>query len=494
MTAPRRRIAAVVVLAAALPAPAAAMQHAFLVQNSGWMEPFYADPASPFKALVAAVAQAAVEPQDTVYTLAFSQSSAGNESPRLLSKAQGAGEVARHLGALQVARKGAGPALADTDFQEAITKTITGPLGAAPGVLWIFTNNRNSPGNDPRTAERNRDFYRLLHLEPSITRTLAFPLSMPVQGRLYSARGLMVYALAYGQSASQALENILAKGALSRVLTQAPARLKPLDQEAVRIVPEAVANARQLRASLGSDQRTIVLDAQSGDLRPEVVLRASLQNLFYPYAIREAEVQARLDAAGQQLPVQVSPARVQALQPGARQPVEVRLALPMAQVPSAWSTQALAAMGKQVLLPMTVEIGLSGQRLEVAPAFAGQMAALFPGDPLPEVFTPPESARASRARVPLLLRVQYPLAPVLALLGGVLALVAGGAGLAVAASRSRRYELDVDGLRRAVVLKRFGRLAVRDPEGQVVGEVRRGWGRPRVVSTAQGHTLAFTGR
>lgn len=309
MTAPRRRIAAIVVLAAALPAPAAAMQHAFLVQNSGWMEPFYADPASPFKALVAAVAQAAVEPQDTVYTLAFSQSSAGNESPRLLSKALGAGEVARQLRELQVARKGAGPALADTDFQEAITKTITGPFGAAPGVLWIFTNNRNSPGNDPRTAERNRDFYRLLHLEPSITRTLAFPLRMPVQGRLYSARGLMVYALAYGQSASQALERILAQGALSRVLTQAPARLKPLDQEAVRIVPEAVVNARQLRASLGSDQRTIVLDAQSGDLRPEVVLQASLQNLFYPYAIREAEVQARLDAAGQQLPVQVSPAR-----------------------------------------------------------------------------------------------------------------------------------------------------------------------------------------
>lgn len=494
MTAPRYQVAAIVVLAAALAAPAAAMQHAFLVQNSGWMEPFYADPASPFKALVAAVAQAAVEPQDTVYTLAFSQSSAGNESPRLLSRAQGAGEVARHLGALQVARKGAGAALADTDFQEAITKTITGPFGAAPGVLWIFTNNRNSPGNDPRTAERNRDFYRLLHLEPSITRTLAFPLGMPVQGRLYSARGLMVYALAYGQSASQALEDTLAKGALSRVLTQAPARLKPLDQEAVRIVPEAVVNARQLRASLGSDQRTIVLDAQSGDLRPEVVLQASLQNLFYPYAIREAEVQARLDAAGQQLPVQVSPARVQALQPGARQPVEVRLALPMAQVPSAWSAQALAAMGKQVLLPMTVEIGLAGQRLGVSPAFAEQMAALFPGDPLPEVFTPPESARTSRARVPLLLRVQYPLAPVLALLGGVLVVVAGGAGAAVAASRSRRYELEVDGLRRAVVLKRFSRQALRDSEGQVVGEVRRGWGRPRVVSTAQGHTLAFTGR
>lgn len=395
---------------ALLPTHAATpLQHAFLVQNSGWMEPFYADPSSPFKALVAAVAQAAAGPQDTVHTLAFNQSSAGHASPKLLSSAQGAGDVARQLAPLQVARKGQGPALADTDFQEAVAKTITGPFGTRPGILWIFTNNRNSPGNDPRTAERNREFYRLLHLEPSITRTLAFPLRMPVQGRLYSARGLMVYALAYGEPAAQALERIQAQGALSKVLTQPPARLKPLDQEAVRILPTAVSNASQLRVALGADQRTIVLDAQSGHLQPELVLQASLQNLFYPYVIREAAVQASLSGAGQQaLPVQVSPARVHDLQPGARQPVQVRLALPMARVPSAWSPQALAAMGKQVLLPMTVDLSLANQRLALSDAFRAQMAELFPGDPLPETFTPPDAVRASQARVPLLLRVQYP--------------------------------------------------------------------------------------
>jgi hypothetical protein len=490
----RRLLAAAAVLAAVLPTRAAAMQHAFLVQNSGWMEPFSAAPASPFKALVAAVAQAAAAPQDTVHVLAFNQSSAGHASPQLLSSGQGAGELARQLAPLQVARKGAGAALADTDFQEAVSKTITGPFGARPGILWIFTNNRNSPGNDPDTARRNREFYRLLHLEPSITRTLAFALRMPVQGRLYSARGLMVYALAYGESAAQALERLQAQGVLAKVLTQAPARLKPLDQEAVRIVPEAVANASQLRVSLGADQRTIVLDAQAGQLQPALELRASLQNLFYPYVIREAEVQAALTGAGQRLPVQVSPARVRELQPGARQPVLVRLALPMAQVPSAWSAQALAAMGKQVLLPMTVEIGLAGQRLAVSDAFVAQMADLFPGDPLPQAFTPPDNVRASQARVPLLLRVQYPLAPVLALMAGVLARVGAVVALAWGASRSRRYALLVDGLERPLVLKRFSRLPVRNPQGEIVGEVGRGWGRPRVITTAEGHTLAFSGR
>ena len=42
-----------------------------------------------------------------------------------------------------------------------------------PGIIWIFTNNKNSPGNSPETAKRNREFYQLLHEEPSIVRASA---------------------------------------------------------------------------------------------------------------------------------------------------------------------------------------------------------------------------------------------------------------------------------------------------------------------------------
>ena len=237
---------------AALPAGAASIQQAFLVQNSGWMEPFYIDPASKLKALVAAVTGAATSADDPVFTLAFNQSKGANVSSALIASSQGAAEMSRQLAALTVARKGPGAALADTDFKEAISKTISGPFKAAPGIIWIFTNNKNSPGNDAQTAERNRDFYRLLHLEPSITKTLVFPLKMPVQGKQYAAKGLMVYALAYGKPAALALDRIMAEGRLTRVLTDVPARLKPVDQDPVRIVPEAVKNAPNVRVSLGA--------------------------------------------------------------------------------------------------------------------------------------------------------------------------------------------------------------------------------------------------
>lgn len=488
--------AAVVVCAclAALPAVAASIQQAFLVQNSGWMEPFYTDPASKLKALVSAVADAATSADDPVFTLAFSQSKGANVSPVLLASGRGAAEMDRHLAALAVARKGPGPALADTDFKEAISKTITGPFKAAPGIIWIFTNNKNSPDNDAQTAERNRDFYRLLHLEPSITKILVFPLKMPVQGKHYAARGLVVYALAYGKTAAEALDRIMTEGRLTRVLTHAPARLKPLDQDAVRIVPESVKNAPNVRTSLGTDQRTLVLDVEAAGLVPTVTLQAKLENLFYPYVIQRAVVEATLLGGAERTPVRVEPAVVQGLQPGAKQPVEVSFALPMSKVPSAWSAQALAAMGKQLLLPMMVEMGLTGQQLALSDSFAAEMRELFPGDPISEVFTPPDSVRASQVRVPLLVRIQYPLTPVLALMSAVLLLVGGLAALGLAARSSKRYELMVDGNKRSVVLKPFTGLAIKDGEGRPVGEIKRGLGRPQVLRVVEGHSLSLTGR
>jgi len=488
-------LAAVAALCAGAAARAADVQHAFLVQNSGWMEPFYADPASQLKPLVGAVAQAASRPSEKVFTLAFSQSNGKNQSPLLLGENQGgagagAGVNAR-LAPLGLARKGEGAALADTDFQEAVTRTITGPFQSRPGIVWIFTNNKNSPNNDQQTAERNRDFYRLLHLEPSIRKTVVFPLKMPVRGKLYQARGLMVYALAYGQPAADALDRILAEGRLKQVLTRAPARLKPVDADAVRIVPRAVGNSGAVKTSLGADGRTVVLDVDAGALVPRITLDASLQNLFYPYVIEHAEVNAALSAAGRRTALEVSPATVAGLQPAASQAVQVRFDLPVEQIPSAWSPQALAAMGKQVLLPMRAEVSLGGQRLALADSFADELRELFPGDPISEVFTPPATVRGSTAQVPLLVRVQYPLLPVFVIIGAVLALLGGLLALGLVSRRSTRYPVKVDGVARQVLLKPFQQLALLDADGNPAGIVKRGLGRPAVLKVEDGHTIAL---
>lgn len=477
-------------LSALVSVDAVAVQQAFLVQNSGWMEPFYSDPGSQLKPLVAAVAQVAASPGDHVFTVAFSQNTGENVSPKLIGEAQGGGGVAGHLAALGVARKGAGPTLADTDFREAVTKTISGPFKSNPGILWIFTNNKNSPGNDPATADRNRDFYQLLHLDQSIAKTLVYPLKMPVHGKIYSARGIMVYALAYGKPASDALDQILSEGRLSKVLNDLPARLKPVDQDSVRIVPKAVTNAPNIFPSMGADSRTLVFDVDAADIVPRVVLQASLQNQFYPYVISTATVGASLNAAGEMAPVEVIPATVRNLQPGAHHQVEVHFTLPMAQIPSAWSMQAMSAMGKQVSVPMTVRLNLAGQKLMLTENYSSKLKELFPGDPISEVFMPPASISASEVLVPMLVRIQYPMLPLVTMLGGLLAAVLGLVSLGMLSVQKKRYNLVVDGVPRHVMLKPFGMHAVKTGDGQLVGEVRRGFGKPRVVNVVPGHTLA----
>jgi len=476
----------------ACPAFAGAMQHAFLVQNSGWMEPFYADSASQLKPLVAAVANAVTDGSDEVVIQAFNQRTPTNPSPVTLYQGRGAGNAQAALAPLGVALKAPGGAMADTDFKEAVISTITGPFKAQPGIVWIFTNNRNSPNNDAQTTERNREFYRLVHLEPSIARTLAFPLRMPVQGKHYRATGLMVYALAYGEPAAQHLQALVEQGRLARVFTAAPARLKPLDQDGLRVVPREVRNSADVQASLAADGRTLVFDIEAAALAPRIGLRAGFENLFFPYEIVNAEVRADMVAAGgARLPLQVAPARLSGLAPGAATEVELQLPVPVAQVPSPWSAAAISAMGKRVLVPAMVEVSLAGQQLRISEGFRQSLSELFPGDPLSEVFLPPEGLKASTAHIPVLLRIQYPLLPVVVVVGGLLALVLGLAALALLAGRSARYDVTVDGFKRTVALKAFGSLELRDPEGNRAGSIKRGLGAPSVVEVAEGHSITI---
>ena len=84
----------------------ASVQQAYLVQNSGWMEPFYTDPQSQFKPLVAAVANATSHADDTVFLLAFNQSNGANVSPQLVYEGTGVASFDKALNSINLARKG----------------------------------------------------------------------------------------------------------------------------------------------------------------------------------------------------------------------------------------------------------------------------------------------------------------------------------------------------------------------------------------------------
>jgi hypothetical protein len=470
-------------------APAQAIPQVVLVQNSGWMEPFYSDPASQFKPLVAALAGSVAQPGDALVLAAFNQSRPGAPSPRgLLSEKVDPKTVQAHvqaaLAGLQTARKpnGAGvskTALADTDLGEAVDAAVTQVLGGKPGLVWLVTNNRNSPNNDQATAARNREFYALIHRGPAIEKALAWPLRMAVEGPHYRANGLMIYVFAVGREGARELDRLLAAGRVQRVITEPPARLKPLDRDTVRLVPRKVENAPGVDFSMDANgllRADVAPDARS----PSAGILWHLENTIYPYTIAGATLSARSVLGGENRPIALAQAGVGRLAPGQALPLASTMQLPVAQLPGKWSLEALQSAGSAYVLPGRIELQLQGQRLELSQAFRARMAALFPGDPLPEIFTPPSEIQASTATLPIEVRVHYGAGPLVALIGGVLALLAAGAGAAYAYARPRRVVVTVEDELRTVHTRAGATQPIYDKAGQQVA---------RLKTTLFGHQL-----
>ncbi|MBQ5947692.1 hypothetical protein [Massilia sp. ST3] len=461
---------------AGAPAFAWAIPQVFLVQNSGWMEPFYSDPQSSFKPLVGALAGSVVQAGDAVVLAAFNQSLPGAPSPRALlsfkaGKETVQGRVTQALRALDTARKPGSAALADTDLGEAVQAAIGQALGGKPGIVWLFTNNRNSPNNDQATAQRNREFYQLIHGGAAITRALAFPLRMPVKGEHYSANGLMVYAFAVGNEGSRALDALLAAGRVQRVITEPPARLKPLDRDTVRLAPRKVENAAGVRfatAANGVLRADVAPDAR----QPTARIEWNLENTMYPYTISSATLSARSVLGGEDRPITLASSRVSALAPGKPAPLGSTMTLPVAQLPDKWSWEALKSAGSAYVLPGTIQLHLANQKLELSQAFRQRMAALFPGDPLPDIFIPPARVQASTAVLPVEVRVHYGMGPLLALGGAALALLAAAGAAAYAYARPKIAHVTVEDELRTMRARPGTTQPIYDKAGRQVAQLK----------------------
>jgi hypothetical protein len=481
---------------AATPGVAAPASQVFLVQNSGWMEPFFSDPASPYKALVTEVVLAATREDDAMVLASFNQSLPGAPSPRALlatrveAKTQRE-RIAAALAPLTAAHKPGSAALADTDLNEALASAIGQALQRKPGLVWLFTNNRNSPNNDQATARRNREFYQLIHGGGAITRTLAFPLRMPVKGKLYSAGGLMVYVFAIGAEGARQLDEVLASGRIQKVLTEPAARLKPLDRDTVRLVPGKVADAQGVRFSMRAGG-VLLADVDAGTSAPTAHISWQLENRMYPYTIVNARVSARSVLAGEERAIVLNKPSaagtgkgsaetlVSGLAPGKSIPLQSSMVLPVAKLPGKWSLEAIGSAGSAYILPGRVEVRLSEQQLALSPGFRQRMATLFPGDPLPDIFTPPAEVQGSLAVLPVEVRVHFGLGPLLALVGSLLALLLAGGALLLAFTRPRKVVLTVEGETRTLSTRVGGQYPVHDRAGNVVAQLK---------TTLSGHKL-----
>lgn len=453
------------------------VSHVFLVQNSGWMLPFYDDPNSKFKDLVVELSNRVANYGDPKQVVAsFNQSMGENKSPLLEYRGSDKAQLQAAVRSIQLARKPGRQSYADTDFKEAIVGAVTQFSPGKSCLLWIITNNKNSPDNSAETIKKNKEFYNFLQGAGEIKRIVAFPHPMEVQSRSkkdYLANGLMIYALAYGEPADQVLQLMLAANA---PFGKQPARLKPLDAEALTFVPKGVKN-ESVNARLAPDRKTLVLTF-SADSKPEVAeLTGQFRNNFYPYDIQSAEIQIHTEgfqAAGKaDITAELSTNKVANISADGLSPdIDVRIKIPA--IPSPWNPEVIFGNGYTSRGVILFE--LEDQKLVISKDFTQAMSKLFPRDPLPDLFVPGESAKKSVTRQAFIIRVNYPGWPLLAVATLGLILAGGIFGGIVVMRREKNYRVSVDGAQKSYGLKPFSEVAIKDQQGARVGVLKRGFG------------------
>ncbi|MEI7747650.1 MAG: hypothetical protein WCI81_01105 [Chlorobiaceae bacterium] len=456
---------------------ASSVTQIYLIQNSGWMLPFYEDPTSRFKDIGVELSNRIRKYGGEQQVVAsFNQTWEDNKSPRLYYRGNEQNKVNQAIRSIEPARKSGKMTYADTDFKEAVFGAITHYSPGKPCILWILTNNKNSPDNSPETVEKNRDFYRFLQETDEIKRIVAFPYPMKVQSSTRSdfrANGLMIYALAYGGEADQFLQKLLAANA---PFGRKAARLKPLNAEALTFIPKSVKGSNSLQASiLGGKTLVLSFDAAS---KPEIAqITGQFRNDFFPYDIHSASVDiiSAFRGGKEGINSHLSTNKILNI-PACGYSPDVFVTISVPPIPSPWSPEVIFSSGYRAIGLITFE--LKDQKLEISKDFISSMSELFPNDPLPDLFVPGRSSNTSVTYQPLLVEVVYP-SWTLFVLGVFLLIILGGiiAGV-ILLRREKIFQVSVDGVQKNYGLRPFGQVVIKNHIGERIGLLKKGLGKP----------------
>ncbi len=461
------------------PFSVAGVQQIILVQNSGWMLPFYEDPSSGFKEL-------AVELSTRLYNYgaeeqviaSFNQSFADNKSPYLHYSGTEQAMIRQAIVSIAPVMKPGTRVYSDTDFKEAILGAVTQFSPGKPCVFWIITNNKNSPYNSLETVKRNREFYEFVNGSEEITRIVAFPYAMKVQSVTkpeYRADGLMIYAMAYGEEAGRFLQDMLSHNI---PFGQQAARLKPLNAEALTFIPKYVRGSESV--TVDNSGRTLLLGFDAKTTPGAVDITGRFINDFYPYDIVSADLAMAFGFSNNNKGIyaKLSTDHIENIISG-KQSSDVTVRVTVPPVPSPWSPDVIFGSGYRS--KGLIRFELKNQKLALSNEFRSLMHELFPDDPLPDLFIPGPSSHSSVTHQPLLVQVTYPSWPLVVVGFMVFAILGGLVGGGVLFSREKMYHVSVDGVRKNFGLRPFHQADIINSSGEKIGVIKRGIIKPEIV-------------
>jgi len=474
------RIAAALAACLFLPLTAHAQQtssrpeltQVYLVQNSGWMEPFYADRGSQFRSVVTSLIESTRIEGVDVIVATFNQNGQipGHTSPeQVFAGPYDRERIGSVITAIEPPRRPDGK-YADSDFFGALNGTANDLTGGRQAIIWMITNNKASPNNSQEVIQNTGKFYASLRDTEQFRKIVAFPIRMQVHGPHYNEFGFIVYGIAYGELASKALSFLIADDQpVRKFFTDPPVRVKPLDQDPLRL--ELTAQSLEpVDAAL--EQGVLTLRHVPGSSESEVRLIGRLVNSYYPQEIQAAVLSAgsSATAGAPSIDAQISPKSIQGLPPRATLgDVVLDLRIPAVRRSSIFQDHA-QAQGY-------LYIRLSDARLGLGRDFVSRMKDVFginllmrdqkqaEASQLPEVFFDYQRVKSATTAVPIV--VVYDFSPwplILASVGGILVLgLLGGGG--VLAVLPRAYSVRVGSSTVKVKLRPFEERIVQAPSG-----------------------------
>ncbi len=464
-------------------AVAADIAQVYLIQNSGWMEPFYTDPQSQFRPLLKAFAAATQSRPGRVIVASFNQNGQlpDRRSPHVVFEGpydRGRVDVAIDAVDLPIRKDGK---FTDADFFGSFSAAVNDVLKRQPGILWIMTNNKNSPNNSPQVIENTRKFSASLSESDAIASIVAFPLRMNVTGQVFKERGLIIYGIAYGKDADVELGRIVGARAIEGMFTEPPVRLKPLAEAALRFEPVAL-ETPGVSASL---ENGIMVFRGVPAWRPsEIVVRGRLISDYYPYVIEHGVTTLHWGnlqgfPAGVQASTAITPAVVRRLAP--REVLsDVRLTI---GVPALERPAGLAGLLKdKAFVTGSLRMGLRDVRLGLQQAFANKVSDVFGLDQLLPIFFAHRDVHETQTRIPVAIVVTFSAWPLILVTGGgIVAALLAVAG-PVLAMHKRAFALLVDGAEREYRLRPWQTETIKNGQGKPIGTIQgTAFGRPTVT-------------
>jgi hypothetical protein len=467
------------------------VRQVFLLQNSGWMEPFYQDRNSPLRPFANRLIGEAARSGGNIVVASFNQDGqvAGRTSPEVLFEgAHDADRVREAIDRIDLPRKASG-AYADADFRGALFGTLSRILHGDQGIIWLVTNNKDAPDNNPAVRENTRAFYNALRNSPHITAIAAFPMRRLVQGEHYSERGLIIYAIAYGDRARVALDAMLRDGSpVRRQFPAPPVRLKPLDDDPVELLLDS--STADVSARVHGGRLYIENAPASGST---VRLHGRLRNRYYPQNIARARMSAAWRSGSPELAravIRMQPAEITDVPANSLSgPVSMALQLPAIPRPPGLSS----LFADERVVAGELEVRLDSIAFSLDPDFVSRISAISGGDTiqteqaermmqanLPEVFLDYRRISSASMRVPVLIKVRYSPWPLIFAIGALALLVLALAALAIVMRRARAYTVPVGQSSLKVLIKPRERRTLADPLGNRAEVVGRLFGAPSV--------------